>query len=388
MATTTQRHYTPIPGAQEVHKARLTDISIRSLQPPAKGNVVLWDDVVTGLGVRCSQGGTKSYFLLYGRQRARYQIGRVGIVTLADARAAARKFLAERTLGKRDAPALRFEDAKAIFLETEASKISEKTLKDYSRILRSRLERHLKGMLLTDIQTHHLTAIIDKLHATPAEANYTFAVARRFFRWAVGRRYIQHSPLEGLGLPAKTTSRERVLSPEELRAVWSACGDTIFGRIIKLCIILGQRRGEIAALRIEWINHSDRTITFPASIMKNRAAHTIPFPEIADPYLVGEGLLFPARGRETPFNGWSKKKAALDNKLGPDFAKWSIHDLRRSAATLWATHTEPHIIEALLSHMTFRQGVQGTYNRYRYLPQMREAIERHQQFLDGLLKQE
>jgi len=162
---------------------------------------------------------------------------------------------------------------------------SNRTKRDYTRILKSHFEKPLQGKPLTEIQTHHLTAIIDKLHKTPTEANYTFAVARRFFRWAVARRYITHSPLEGLGLPAKTTSRERVLSPEELREVWNKSGDGNFGRIIRLCIILGQRRGEIAALHSSWIDHEKQTITFPAIIMKNALPHTIPFPNIAKPFL-------------------------------------------------------------------------------------------------------
>jgi Arm DNA-binding domain/Phage integrase, N-terminal SAM-like domain len=200
-----------------VHKAKLTDLSIHALKPPEKGHTVAWDTVITGFGVRVSQGGTKSFFLMHGRQRQRYQIGRVGIITLQDARAAAKKFLAEKTLGKRDNPTIRFEEALALFLETQAERLKTSTKRDYTRILHSHFEKPLRGKPLTEIQTHHITAIIDKLHKTPTEANYTFSVARRFFRWAVSRRYISHSPLEGLGLPTRTASRDRVLSLNEIK---------------------------------------------------------------------------------------------------------------------------------------------------------------------------
>jgi len=161
----------------------LTDISIRALKPPAKGHIVLWDKSITGFGVRCSQGGTKSFFLMYGTARARYQIGRVGIITLAEARELARKFLAQRTLGKRDNPTLNFEDAVAVFLETQSERIRPRTMRDYKRLLDTYFKPKLKGKSLTEIQTHHLTEIIDKLLPTKAECNYAFAVARRFFRW-------------------------------------------------------------------------------------------------------------------------------------------------------------------------------------------------------------
>ncbi|MGI8570987.1 MAG: hypothetical protein ACR2KT_19060 [Methylocella sp.] len=115
--------------------------------------------------------------------------------------------------------------------------------------------------------------------------------------------------------------------------------------------------------------------------MKNSLPHIIPFPDIAKPYLQGDGLLFPARARDTPFNGWSKAKAALDKRLD-GVAHFTIHDIRRSASTFWASlDIEPHVTEALLSHLTFKQDVQGTYNRFRYLPQMREALAKYQNFL-------
>jgi integrase len=362
----------------------LTDISIRALKPPAKGHIVLWDKSITGFGVRCSQGGTKSFFLMYGTARARYQIGRVGIITLAEARELARKFLAQRTLGKRDNPTLNFEDGIAVFLESQSERIRPSTMRDYKRILDTHFKPKLKGKSLTELQTHHLTAIIDKLLPTKAECNYAFAVARRFFRWAVSRRYLAHSPLEGIGLPTKTETRERVLSAAEIVEVWRKALDTHFGRILKLCIITAQRRGELGAIREEWINKTDRTITFPASITKNRRPHTFPYPPIADPLLEGTGLLFPARGKDTPFNGWSKSKLALDKKL-ENVAPFTIHDLRRTTATQIAQFTPPHIVERLLNHT--QQGTAPIYNRHAYIEEMRVAMNEWQTRLDQILKQ-
>ena len=89
-----------------MHKTKLTDLSIRALKPPEKGNSVAWDEAIPGFGVRVSQGGTKSFFLMYGKERARHQIGRVGVISLSEAREAARKFLAQRTLGNEEAPTL------------------------------------------------------------------------------------------------------------------------------------------------------------------------------------------------------------------------------------------------------------------------------------------
>ena len=70
---------------------RMTDLSIKALKPPAKGVICYTDDVLTGFGVRVSVAGTKSFVLTHGVLRQRETIGRVGIISLKDAREAAKK---------------------------------------------------------------------------------------------------------------------------------------------------------------------------------------------------------------------------------------------------------------------------------------------------------
>src|SRR5215471_14802014 len=79
---------------------QLTDISIKALPIPQRGLKLYFDDTVSGFGVRVSQGGVKSYVVQYGPTRKRETIGRVGVIKLSDARTAAKRVLAEHTLGK------------------------------------------------------------------------------------------------------------------------------------------------------------------------------------------------------------------------------------------------------------------------------------------------
>jgi hypothetical protein len=79
---------------------RLSDISVRALKPPVKGAEIHYDDTLTGFGVRVSQGGTKSYILTHGARRHRQTLGRVGVISLSEARQDAKRRLAEYTLGK------------------------------------------------------------------------------------------------------------------------------------------------------------------------------------------------------------------------------------------------------------------------------------------------
>jgi hypothetical protein len=64
---------------------RLTDLSIKALKPPEKGETIYPDDALAGFGVRVSQGGTKSFVLTHGKLRKRETVGRVGIISLSDA---------------------------------------------------------------------------------------------------------------------------------------------------------------------------------------------------------------------------------------------------------------------------------------------------------------
>ncbi len=102
---------------------------------------------------------------------------------------------------------------------------------------------------------------------------------------------------------------------------------------------------------------------------------------------VGSGkLLFLARGRKTPFNGWGKSKAALDELSG--VTGWTLHDIRRTFATRLAEMgIAPHIIERLLNHVTGSLSpIALVYNKAKYLEEMRTAMEQWEAHLREALK--
>ena len=75
------------------------------------------------------------------------------------------------------------------------------------------------------------------------------------------------------------------------------------------------------------------------------------------------------------YSGWSRSKEALDEsaKLAP----WTLHDLRRTAATRIADlGVQPHVIEAVLNHASgHKSGVAGIYNRSTYAEEKRAALD-------------
>lgn len=119
----------------------------------------------------------------------------------------------------------------------------------------------------------------------------------------------------------------------------------------------------------------------PGARTKNGKAHIVPLTLAAVKILDSlprftSAFVFPARGKpEQAYSGHSKGKRSLDAAAG--IHDWTLHDLRRTAATGMArAGVAPHVVERILNHVsgTFK-GVAGVYNRFGYLPEMREALE-------------
>lgn len=371
----------------------LTDLSIKRLRVPEKGQCTYVDEAVPGFGVRVSAGGSKAFVLVYGRARRRVTIGRYPTIILADARAKARELLAQRILGKEDLPLIKFEDAVPIFLASHypEGSLKQSTQKETKRILNRHFLPPLRYENLTSITTHDIMRIIDRMRATPSMARHAFCIIRLFFNWAERRRYVHKSPCWGLDRPRAAPPRDRVLTKDEIKTVLTAARKHTgtLSTIIELLLLTGQRRGEIANLRAEWIDWNNRTITLPAKVTKNRREHTIPFGDRVEELLKRgktKNYLFPGRGVETPFDGWSKCKPKFD-KLSP-LPAWTLHDLRRTFATnLAALGVSVPVTEKLLNHVSGSTGgIVAVYQRHTYAKEMREAMNLWESFIEEFMR--
>lgn len=376
---------------------QLTDISIRALKPPAKGQCLYRDKTIRGFGVRVSQGGTKSFVVVHGSNRQFSTIGRYPMLSLKDARTEARRLLAEKTLGRTRPVSIQFEDARDRFIGACKAKNKLRTVYDYERII----NRHFKfgRTVLRDITQHELMRRVYKLSDTPSEQNHAFVTAKIFFQWAKKNNYVELNPLADLSLPARTHARERVLTPRELSKVYRAslAYPYPFGPIVSLLILTGLRRGEASSLKWEWIDANERIITIPNTNTKNKRTHSFPYgdkvADIVTHLPKTSEYLFPAsrshvRGKPTlHFNGWTKAKPAFDATL-EDVAPYTLHDLRRTFdSTMASLGVALHVSDKLLNHISGAvSGVRATYNRYSYLPEMCEAIVSYERHLDTLCK--
>jgi integrase len=339
--------------------------------------------------LRVSQGGAKTFTVMHGPHRERITIGRYPVITLSQARTKAREVLAERTLNKCRAPTITFDEAHRMFFNIHRQRNKASTIGQYERIFARHLLPRLRNTRLTDITPHDITRILDRLTSTPSECTHCYALARTFFTFAVRRKYIDHSPMDGMEKPTKYRPRTRILTDAELIKVWRAAEQYgyPFGHIVQLLILTGQRRSEIGKLKWDYIRGG--SIVLPPEIVKNNREHAIPLSATAAGILgriprIGD-YVFMARSNDKCFNGWQSCTFTLMRKC--QTAHWTLHDLRRTVATRLAElGVAPHVIERLLNH------VDGTlspialvYNRASYVKEMAEAVALWERHLSGLL---
>ncbi len=193
-------------------KLHMTDVVVSRL----KDCGTYYDQTTPAFGLRVGKH-RKTWIVIRGRDRLRTNIGHYPSVGLADARKEARRLLTEAPIkGDR----MTFNAAYELFKERIKSK-KPRTQYDYKRVIEKHLQPKLGSKKLVDIEYEDITTITDKL--APMERRNTLAVGRTFFRWCLKppRRYIKHSPLEGVELP-KPRKRRRILNDDELKTVWRA----------------------------------------------------------------------------------------------------------------------------------------------------------------------
>lgn len=348
--------------------AKLTDLSIKALEAPKTGYLIYHDDL-TGFGVRVTDKGVKSFVLTHGSPRKRETIGRVGIVSLQDARTAAKRLLAEDTLGKHQPRSKTWNAALEEYLAHVKQKNRASTYKSYKR----HLETHFKfTKQMSKLSPADFHDVFGKLYDRPAELHHAFVYVRAFIKWAYRKHYIETNPLERMETPKASKPKERTLTDEELKKVWDAAPNDPFGRIVKLLIILGQRPGEIP--RITKLMVKGDLITFPDWLSKNGKQHTFPFPPMAEPYL-----------HDLSYSGFSKAKARLDKVSG--VTGWTLHDLRRTLRTNWAKlGIRKDIAERYINHISGQDPMQRVYDRYDYMPEMRAAVAKYSEWLQNLIQ--
>ena len=348
-------------------------------------------------GCRVRASGTavrKTYVVQYRRLGAtrRIKLGSTDRLSEKQARTAAKKALAAIALGqdpqaektaRRSADKFTLATMIEDYLATKKSVVRARTFTEVQRYLRGPYFKPLHGMPVDTIGLRDVAArllVITRESGAVAAANARSAL-NALYAWALANGLAQTNPVVGTARPKTPPARDRVLSDPELAAVWTAADDDAFGRVVKLLMLLGQRRTEVGGMAWSELDLEHGTWTIPARRSKNHRAHTLPLPPLAAhiiasiPRVVGRDTLFGDRA-DSGLTGWARPKAALDARIGDRVKRWSLHDLRRSCATRMADlGVQPHIVEQVLNHQSgHKAGPAGIYNRSSYEREVRAAL--------------
>lgn len=384
----------------------LTDLEIRNV--PLSGKRYEKTDAKTlGLRLVVQPSGSKSWAFRYRfeGEPAKLTLGSYPAMGLAEARAAVDIARGELAKGIDPAAARREEreaarihaitwrEALARYL---ASKV-EGRLRSAKEVKRS-LERECAGWNNTpvdDLKRADVFRVLDALEArnAPVMANRLLSRLNAAFKWMMIRELIQTNPCAGVPrikekIDDEDESDKRVLNDHELALVWRASEHMRFphGHIIRLLILTGARRSEVADARWDEFDFVKNVWRIPAARAKNKKSHEVPLSPLALEIIkaiprFATGLLFSSSGKVP--NDFSAIKRRLDREVarlngGEPIEHFVLHDIRRSVATgFQALGVAMHVTEKALNHRSgsFR-GIVGVYQRHNYAAEVRAAFER------------
>jgi integrase len=387
----------PVKVREEHHKPRHVTLTVRYIETIKPTNLrrEIPDALLPGLYLVIQPSGAKSFAVRYrvGTRTRKYTLPPCDLKT---ARALAREALnavAEgRDPGREKAQARSsqpdtVEAVARLFVERHVLRATRpRTAAETRRLLNTAILSRWGNRLLSDISRRDVRDLLDRIvdAGTPIVANRVLAAFSKLCNWAVEREIIDSSPCSGVKRPSVERARDRVLTDDELRDVWLAAdqlGDQ-YGALIKLLILLGQRRSEVAGMRWSELDFSKEALwTLPGNRTKNGQLHTIPLTKpvldvIAGLPRIGDEFVITATGAG-PWRGYVTGKVKLAELLPPDMRHWTLHDLRRTAASGMARlGVALPVIEKVLNHSSGSfAGVVGIYQRHDYAAEQREALE-------------
>jgi integrase len=233
---------------------------------------------------------------------------------------------------------------------------------------------------LAELRRADIVELLDNLQnekGLRAQVNRVRSQVLAALNWGIEREYLDTNPAAAIKKRKIEASRDRVLTDDELRAIWRAA-DSLpdpSRSLVKTWILTGQRRDEVRCMAWSEVDLTRALWTLPAARNKGKREHEIPLAPGMVTLLNGlsrRGLPVFTTGGTKPYAGQKRLKAILDREAG--VTGWTVHDLRRTASTgMAALHVPQDTINRVLNHA--KGTLAGTYNRHDYLDQKRKALE-------------
>jgi integrase len=399
---------------------KLTENRAARVRAPKTGQIMLWDrGGLAGFGLRILPGGSKVFWFQYrpeggargqGKSHAvisrMVRIGGYPALSVAEARKTART-LAGRVARGRD-PAAERQEARRRDRSTLGTLIAENGPYHHDLERRhivnikqamSSLNRGLHALMSKDVAQLTRQDLVGAIAAIerdrgPGAAQDLRKFTRVFLEWCVGSGLLTANPLAGLRRPMRSRAERlkaasnggRALSDDEIRKVWQAAGDLgSFGALVRLALLTGLRRGELAQLERARDLLADRIVVRPEHA-KTGAQHEVPLTDLMRAVIAGapittSPLLFPAVKVSGRITGWTKWVAKLQQASGVNFR---LHDLRRTTRTLMSQlGVAEDIAELAIGHV--RADLVARYNKDNAWAGRSDAFTRVSDYIATLL---
>lgn len=389
---------------------RFTARTVASLKPVGGRQTDFWDVSLSGFGLRVSP--TRAVWTLYYRHKGRkrrYTIGRYPDLPLATARRLAKEALHRIGLGadpsaeKQADRATHGDTVQALYDVYKGKASRKKSWSEERRVLERDVLPTWGPQLVKEVTRRDVRALIEKKAETaPVMANRLLSHVSHLLNYALEHEWIDANPAARLPKPGEETSRDRVLSRDELRQLWTALHETmpakdqtpesgdephpnrltpVMNDAFMAMLLTAQRMGEVCRMRWADVDVAKGWWTVPASDAKNGAEHRVPLTapvlamvkarrKAADERKAAKGPVVEpvyvfANRKGTRSIMARAKKAASFLSAGLPFA-FRAHDLRRTAATgMAAAGVSRDAIAHVLNHRSVTKStVTAIYDRY------------------------
>lgn len=384
----------------------------------AGDRVEFFDRLLPGFALRVGKTGRKSWSVrvMVAGKVQRLTLPFAAFPSVAVARAEARKLMGLAATGADPSEAVRGRDGRtkaqaaaldrtfaviaANFVERHA-KEKQRSWQETERVFKVYLNPIIGKRDILTIKRSEIVKILDDIADTrgPVIADRVLATIRKLCNWHAARDDDFRSPIvPGMARTKPLErARDRILTDDEIRAVWALTdqperGANLFGALVRLLLLTGARRSEVAGITRDEIEGD--VWTLPGARHKTKVDDAKPLSAAAlaelarlpnsGPYPLG-------RSGDAPFSGYSAAQARLSEQVRASVLKavkerggdpkkitlerWTLHDLRRTARSLLSrAGVSSDVAERVLGHTI--GGVRGVYDRHEYLDEKRDAVER------------
>jgi integrase len=378
---------------------KLTDLAVRNAKPKLDeetGELVRNEISDNGGAMRLvvQPSGHKSYAtrVWFDGKQIKIVHGDTAALSLADARSLSAEAIRQAKQGKDPRKAKR--DAKVKRQAEQANTFAAMVTQylNQPKILKRRTLNHIRDRLLrlacpalgsmpvSDVKRSDVVRALDHIERTsgPIQANRVLSDIRCVLDYAADRIGDDWQPPRLKKLTRDEVVRDRILTDDEIRAVWNT-GNAF----CKFLLLTGCRRDEAGAMR--WDELQGDIWTLPAA--RNKAGVDLARPlskralEVLETRPRTGDYVFGNTGMK-PLRTYGRLKASVDAASG--VKNWRFHDARRSSRTLLSrAGISPDHAERCLGHVI--PGIRGVYDKHEFIDEKRHAFKALAQLIDRIV---